>query len=182
MKGLICLPGRPQSNQQSKMDFLTPDSDIADGPRRTYPPLQKTRDKWVDDWKIWCWSIWIKRKHILASVPFSIYMGLALWIGYKQWRRGSLLYDNKPSLKKRVSLKYPSVPSKHIPYTASVNISSGRLGVTFLFGTYVSLKCQRLVSIRLKLNSLLARKCSTWVSSDHSEKIMRLNQELLAGP
>lgn len=32
------------------MDFLTPDSDIADGPRRTYLPLQKQeKGGWTTD-------------------------------------------------------------------------------------------------------------------------------------
>lgn len=50
--GLICLPVHPQSNQRSMMDFLTLDSDIADGPRKTCPPLQKKQKNKKGGWTI----------------------------------------------------------------------------------------------------------------------------------
>lgn len=72
---LMSVPAHPQSNQQSMMDFPTLDSDIADGPMRTCPPLQTHKTDINSFSKVWAsldvalFSKTPLKEHVIVKYP-----------------------------------------------------------------------------------------------------------------
>ncbi len=118
---LTCLPVHPQSSRQSMMDFPTPDSDIADGPRKTCPLLQKTRSLQTSQGHTFPvdYNMWLSVAFILDVI---------LW-GHYCWLQGHEDVVHKPSLKKtcKCNISFVSIKA-HTLY--NISKYNGLFGVT----------------------------------------------------